>query len=159
MLSKKIPSIKIVVQLILSQIIWNLSFRHVNDECGIFLYFVHTYIAASPDFLISCSCCGDGCVEIKCPLITKCNTCSSFCTSQTSIYILLTSLENCHWKLIILILHKFKDRCMLLEENGVISLYILVTVLLLREYATMTHIFHIFLKAISTFSFLLYCQS
>lgn len=94
MLSKKIPSIKIVVQLILSHIIWNLSFRHVNDECGIFLYFVHTYIAASPDFLISCSCCGDGCVEIKCPLITKCNTCSSFCTCQTSIYLIDKS-----WKL------------------------------------------------------------
>lgn len=43
-------------------------------------------------------------------------------------HILLTRLEN---------LHKFKDRCMLLEENGVISLYILVTVLLLREYATL----------------------
>lgn len=52
-------------------------------------------------------------------------------------HILLTRLEN---------LHKFKDRCMLLEENGVISLYILVTVLLLREYATMTPIFQIFLK-------------
>lgn len=48
---------------------------------------------------------------------------------------------------------------MLLEENGVISLYILVTVLLLREYATMTPIFQIFFKAISTFYFLLYCQS
>lgn len=156
MLSKKIPSIKIVVQLILSHIIWNLSFRHVNDECGIFLYFVYTYIAASPDFLISCSCCGDGCVEIKCPLITKCNTCSSFCTCQTSIYLIDKS-----WKLSLKINNSYfaQVQGQMYVTGRKCSMYVLVTVLLLRKYATMTHIFQIFLKAISTFSFLLYCQS
>lgn len=49
------------------------------DECGIFLDVDHPYLAASPDLLVSCSCCGEGLVEFKCPLIPKCSTCFSFC--------------------------------------------------------------------------------
>ncbi|XP_062572904.1 uncharacterized protein LOC134234867 [Saccostrea cucullata] len=64
-----------------------------SDECGIVLDSVHTYIAASPDLLVSCSCCGDGCVEIKCPLITKCSSCLSFCTCKIPVYLINKSGE------------------------------------------------------------------
>lgn len=121
MLSKKIPSIKIVVQLILSIIIWNLWFRHL---------------------LICCSCCGDGCVKIKCPLITKCNA----------------YLIDKAWKLSLKINHSYFAQ---VQGQMYVTgrkwcdffVYILVTVLLLREYATMTPILQIFLKAIRTFNF------
>jgi hypothetical protein len=58
-----------------------------SEECGIVLDSVHSYIAASPDLLVSCSCCGDGCVEIKCPLVSKCSTCLSFCTCNMPVYL------------------------------------------------------------------------
>ena len=53
----------------------NVSFH----ECGIFLDSERPYLVASPDLLVSCSCCGDGLVEFKCPLIPKCSTCILFC--------------------------------------------------------------------------------
>ncbi|KAK3104382.1 hypothetical protein FSP39_000663 [Pinctada imbricata] len=59
------------------------STKHKNvnsEECGIIVDAVRPFIAASPDLLLSCACCGDGCLEIKCPLIGKCQSCQSFCT-------------------------------------------------------------------------------
>lgn len=37
-------------------------------ETGLWVCQEHVYIGASPDGLVQCSCCGDGLVEIKCPL-------------------------------------------------------------------------------------------
>jgi len=38
------------------------------NQCGLFLCKDKAYLAASPDGLVSCSCCdGEGCLEIKCP--------------------------------------------------------------------------------------------
>lgn len=73
-----------------------------SEKCGIVLDSVHTYIAASPDLLVSCSCCGDGCVEIKCPLITKCSTCLSFCSCNIPVY-----LSNKSGKLSLKINHSY----------------------------------------------------
>ena len=53
-----------------------------SSTCGIFIDPVRPYLAASPDLLISCSCCGDGVAEFKCPLIPKCDICRGFCTCK-----------------------------------------------------------------------------
>ena len=48
--------------------------HHENFEvnrCGFFISIDYPFIGASPDGLISCSCCGEGCVEIKCPFCHK----------------------------------------------------------------------------------------
>jgi len=37
------------------------------DRCGLFVCSDVPYIGASPDRLVSCSCCGDGLLEVKCP--------------------------------------------------------------------------------------------
>ena len=37
-------------------------------ECGLFVVQQHAYIGASPDALVTCACCGEGLLEIKCPL-------------------------------------------------------------------------------------------
>ena len=37
------------------------------SECGLFVDAQMPYIGASPDRLVSCSCCGDGVLEVKCP--------------------------------------------------------------------------------------------
>ena len=37
------------------------------NECGFFPSLTVPYIGASPDALVSCNCCGNGCLEIKCP--------------------------------------------------------------------------------------------
>ena len=36
-------------------------------ECGLFVHPEHSYMAASPDGVVSCTCCGEGLLEIKCP--------------------------------------------------------------------------------------------
>ena len=39
----------------------------VISEAGLCLHPEHPHLAASPDGFISCSCCGNGVIEIKCP--------------------------------------------------------------------------------------------
>lgn len=50
----------------------------VFSNCGIFIDSVRPYLAASPDLIVSCSCCGDGVAEFKCPMIPKCEKCTHF---------------------------------------------------------------------------------
>ena len=66
----------------------------VPKECGIFIDEENVYLAASPDMLISCSCCGDGLLEVKCPMIPKCDTCSNFCTCSKPDYLSLLKDTN-----------------------------------------------------------------
>lgn len=43
--------------------------QHLSvQECGLFIVKQHAYMSASPDALVDCSCCGQGLLEIKCPL-------------------------------------------------------------------------------------------
>ena len=42
-----------------------------TETCGLFLSENDPYLGASPDGLVSCSCCGDGCIEIKYPYCHK----------------------------------------------------------------------------------------
>lgn len=51
----------------------------VISDCGLFIDKERHYFGTSPDLLITCSCCGEGVVEIKCSLDSKCGTCSKFC--------------------------------------------------------------------------------
>lgn len=37
------------------------------EKCGVFIDKEHPWMHATPDFLCSCSCCGKGCGEVKCP--------------------------------------------------------------------------------------------
>ena len=44
--------------------------KHTNfkvHKCGMFINEAYPYIHATPDFLCSCDCCGEGCGEVKCP--------------------------------------------------------------------------------------------
>ena len=36
-------------------------------DCGLFIHPKHSYIGASPDACLTCDCCGEGILEIKCP--------------------------------------------------------------------------------------------
>lgn len=40
-------------------------------KCGVFIDKQLPWMHATPDFLCSCSCCGDGCGEVKCPYIIE----------------------------------------------------------------------------------------
>ena len=51
----------------------------VLKNCGIFIDSCRPFLAASPDLIVSCSCCGDGVSEFKCPMIPKCDLCTDFC--------------------------------------------------------------------------------
>ena len=39
----------------------------VVKECGLVLHDSYPYFGASPDGFVSCDCCGEGVLEIKCP--------------------------------------------------------------------------------------------
>lgn len=44
--------------------------KHINfkiEKCGIFINKEYPWLHATPDFLCSCDCCGEGCGEVKCP--------------------------------------------------------------------------------------------
>ena len=44
------------------------------SQCGLVINREYPWIHATPDFLVSCSCCGLGCGEVKCPLcIDRCD--------------------------------------------------------------------------------------
>lgn len=44
------------------------------EHCGMIIDKHHPWIHATPDVMTSCSCCGDGCCEVKCPYsIENCN--------------------------------------------------------------------------------------
>ena len=46
--------------------------KHKNlviSECGLFLDKTKCFIGASPDLLMTCDCCEDACIKIKCPLL------------------------------------------------------------------------------------------
>lgn len=44
------------------------------SQCGLVINQQYPWIHATPDFLVSCSCCGLGCGEVKCPLcIDRCD--------------------------------------------------------------------------------------
>ena len=42
-----------------------------SNECGFFISLTVPCIGASPDALISCNCCGNDCLEIKCPFDSR----------------------------------------------------------------------------------------
>ena len=37
-------------------------------ECGLFLHNEYPFLGGSPDRIVSCSCCGKACLEVKCPI-------------------------------------------------------------------------------------------
>ena len=48
-----------------------IKIQHKNVQvspCGLFVMAGKVYTGASPDGLVECDCCGQGLVEIKCPL-------------------------------------------------------------------------------------------
>jgi putative phage-type endonuclease len=47
---------------------------HTNvkiDKCGLFINPKYPHLGASPDGLVSCDCCGEGVIEVKCPFCVK----------------------------------------------------------------------------------------
>ena len=48
--------------------------KHINFHvrtCGTFINQQYPWLHATPDFLCSCDCCGEGCGEVKCPYCLK----------------------------------------------------------------------------------------
>ena len=53
-------------------------------KCGLFVHKDLPFLHATPDFLMSCSCCGNGCREVKCPLsIENCDF-ENYCKKGSS---------------------------------------------------------------------------
>lgn len=62
-------------------------------DCGIFLDQNVSFLAASPDMLVSCECCGDGLLEVKSSMQPKCSLCSAFCTCNMPDYLFTSDNE------------------------------------------------------------------
>lgn len=63
----------------------------IFSECGLFLDCNDIYLGASPDLLVKCSCCGDGLLEVKCPIIPPCEKCKGFCVCNLPSYIIFSN--------------------------------------------------------------------
>ena len=58
------------------------------NPCGFFIDSDHAFIGASPDALVTCACCGDGVVEVKCPWKAKdAASIEAFVESQDDFYL------------------------------------------------------------------------
>ena len=60
---------------------------HVNltvKKCGLFINKEHEFVHATPDFLVSCDCCGTGCGEVKCPITIKDGNFENFSQQKNS---------------------------------------------------------------------------
>ena len=54
------------------------------QKTGLWVSTEHPFLAASPDGLINCQCCGVGVVEVKCPWACRSNTISEFASQKDS---------------------------------------------------------------------------
>lgn len=57
------------------------------EEAGLFISMERPYVGATPDGLVTCTCCGKGTVEVKCPFGCKQglpDDDSNFCTTKDS---------------------------------------------------------------------------
>lgn len=52
------------------------------DKCGFFVNPAFPQVGASPDAIVTCTCCGKGCVEVKCPAKYKDCTILQACSSD-----------------------------------------------------------------------------
>ncbi|CAH3151454.1 unnamed protein product, partial [Porites lobata] len=62
--------------------------------CGIILDKEHPWLHATPDFMASCSCCGDGCGEVKCPYSIKNGDFQTYISKKTSCVVFAFSVNN-----------------------------------------------------------------
>ena len=68
----------------------------VISEAGLCLHPEHPHLAASPDGFISCSCCGNGVIEIKCPFRFRGQSVASMLTNPDSFLASDLSLPKAH---------------------------------------------------------------
>jgi hypothetical protein len=57
----------------------------VND-CGLIVNVTCPFLGASPDALVSCKCCGNGAVEVKCPYSNRIQTILQYMESDNSCF-------------------------------------------------------------------------
>ena len=74
-------------------------------ECGLFLDSTHPLIGGSPDRLVSCSCCGQACLEVKCPISIN------YTTQQDPNVKLPYLIKDCTNKLSLNSRHKYYTQC------------------------------------------------
>ncbi|KAL2077859.1 hypothetical protein ACEWY4_027363 [Coilia grayii] len=75
--------------------------KHHNQEvqtCGFFVNPAFPQVGASPDAIVECTCCGKGCIEIKCPAKYKDSTILDACSSNDSSFPLYQANGRMHLK-------------------------------------------------------------
>jgi len=56
------------------------------EKCGLVIHPEHGHVAASPDSLVVCSCCGSGVVEVKCPYKDRLQSVSDYICGANSCF-------------------------------------------------------------------------
>ena len=65
-------------------------------DCGLFISTDYPFIGASPDSLILCDCCGEGCVEVNCLYCKRNDTVDEASNSEPNFCIQSGSLSITH---------------------------------------------------------------
>lgn len=72
-----------------AQYVEAMTSRHANFKCnasGVHISFDHQFLAATPDGVVSCDCCGTGVLEVKCPYsLRDCTVIELTCCNSSSI--------------------------------------------------------------------------
>ena len=82
------------------------------EKSGLWISMKHPFIAASPDSLISCECCGSGTVEVKCPWSDRDKTVSQFADTSNSFIVNQNGVIHTMLRL--------KSKCIVLKQSTVI---------------------------------------
>ena len=87
------------------------------EKCGVFIDKENPWMHATPDFLCSCSCCGKGCGEVKCPY--SIDDCDFDSYTAKKVLVWKKSMEKFGSKEITSTTIKYNNNCALLVDNFV----------------------------------------
>lgn len=87
----------------------------IVEPCGLFVDFSEPWLAASPDGIIfelsQCTMYSKGCLEVKCPILCKQKSIADICREKPH-FTLKKRMIRCAYQRLILIITKYKLRCM-----------------------------------------------
>ena len=109
------------------------------EKCGVFIDKQHPWMHATPDFLSSCSCCGKGCGEVKCPY--SIDDCDFDSYTAKKVLVWKKSMEKFGSKEITSTTIKYNNNCALLVDNFVTLLRVYLIIIIIIIFNTYIALF------------------
>ena len=127
------------------------------SDSGLHLSVGHPFIGASPDGLVTCTCCGEGCLEIKCPYCSRINLFLKLLKIESSVLkrLIMSFVSNAN----ILITIKFRHNLMFVGRLIAISMCGPRMTTILKEFIMTMHFGLNVLRSVELSSSCVFSQS